>query len=229
VPHLEEDDLMLVAFGQQPEGDDAAAHLASCAHCQAEIQALTQLVTVGRQTRDVSDLPPPPPRVWARVAAQTQVDSVPQPPSRPIVNKAPWLRLALAGAAAALVAAVGTWLLVRPGPPTPPTVVASAQLSAFGNTPAQAKGSAQVLSGGRLAVDVTNLPPAGPGYYEVWLIDPDTSQMFSVGVLGNDPRATFPLPPNVDLTRYRLVDVSVEQFDNQPTHSGDSLLRGALT
>jgi hypothetical protein len=33
----------------------------------------------------------------------------------------------------------------------------------------------------------------------------------------------------VDLNKYRLVDVSVEQFDNQPAHSGNSLLRGVLT
>ncbi len=229
MPHLEQDDLMLVAFGEQPEDDAAAVHLASCAHCQAEVRALTQLVAVGRQTDQVGDLPAPPARVWAGIEAQTRLGSKPEKPSQPIVNKAPWLKLALVGAAAAIVAAVGTWAVVRPDTPAPPTVVASAQLKAFGTTPAQAKGSAEVFSGGRLAVDVANLPSAGTGYYEVWLIDPGTSQMFSVGVMGSDPRATFPLPPNVDLARYKLVDVSVEQFDNQPTHSGNSLLRGVLT
>jgi anti-sigma-K factor RskA len=171
--------------------------------------------------------------VWTAIQAQTRVKAGPEPqpelPSRPIVNKAPWLKTALVGALAAAVAAVGTWVTLRPDPPTPPAVVASAQLTAFGTTPAQAKGLAEVLSGERLAVDVTNLPSAGSGYYEVWLIDPDTSQMFSVGVLGGEPKATFPLPPNVDLNKYRLVDVSVEQFDNQPAHSGNSLLRGVLT
>jgi hypothetical protein len=231
VPHLEQDDLMLVAFGEQPANDAGAAHLASCAHCQGEVQALTRLVAVGRQTEQVRDLPAPPPHVWEAIAAQTGTVSPPpaRPPARPIVQKAPWLKAALVGALAAVVAAVGTWVILRPEPPVPPAVVASAQLAAFGNTPAQAKGSAQVLSGGRLAVDAANLPSAGTGYYEVWLIDPDTSQMFSVGVLGADSRATLPLPTNVDLTRYRLVDVSAEQYDNQPTHSGNSLLRGTLT
>ncbi|WP_255545214.1 hypothetical protein [Micromonospora parastrephiae] len=39
----------------------------------------------------------------------------------------------------------------------------------------------------------------------------------------------YPLPPNVDLGAYSVFDVSAEQFDNKPAHSGDSLLRGSLT
>ncbi len=228
MPHLEQDELILVAFGEQPEGD-AAVHLASCAHCQAEVQTLTQLVAAGRQTDQLRELPAPPPRVWHGIAAQTQAVPTSTAPGRPIVQKAPWLKPALVGALAVLVAVVGTWLVARPSPAPAPAVVASAQLSAFGNTAPQASGKAEVLSSGRLAVDVSNLPSAGSGYYEVWLIDPATSQMFSIGVLGAGPEATFTLPPNVDLSKYKLVDVSAEQFDNQPTHSGNSLLRGTLT
>ncbi|WP_435820075.1 hypothetical protein [Micromonospora purpureochromogenes] len=55
-------------------------------------------------------------------------------------------------------------------------------------------------------------------------------EMFSIGVL-RDPSgdALLPLPPNVDLQAYSVVDVSAEQYDNKPAHSGDSLLRGTLT
>jgi hypothetical protein len=41
--------------------------------------------------------------------------------------------------------------------------------------------------------------------------------------------ALLPLPRNVDLQAYSVVDVSAEQYDNKPAHSGDSLLRGTLT
>nr|WP_279306378.1 anti-sigma factor [Micromonospora globispora] len=76
---------------------------------------------------------------------------------------------------------------------------------------------------------VANLPTV-PGYYEVWLIDPQTMRMFSVGTLGRGSGdELLPLPPNVDLRTYSVVDVSAEQFDNKPAHSGDSLLRGTLT
>jgi len=71
--------------------------------------------------------------------------------------------------------------------------------------------------------------PAVPGYYEVWLIDPTTMRMFSLGTLApGTSKAVMTLPDNVDLTRYRVVDVSAEQYDNNPAHSGDSLVRGEL-
>ncbi|MEK8107710.1 hypothetical protein NKG94_26610 [Micromonospora sp. M12] len=54
-------------------------------------------------------------------------------------------------------------------------------------------------------------------------------KMFSVGTLGGDSDALLPLPPNVDLRSYSVVDVSAEQYDNDTKHSGDSLLRGSLT
>lgn len=63
------------------------------------------------------------------------------------------------------------------------------------------------------------------GYYEVWLINPQNMEMFSVGVLGGGSDVLLPLPPNVDLGQYSVVDVSAEQFDNNTAHSGDSLLR----
>nr|WP_231922380.1 anti-sigma factor [Micromonospora krabiensis] len=76
---------------------------------------------------------------------------------------------------------------------------------------------------------MANLPSVA-GYYEDWLIDPDTLKMLSVGTLSTGSGdALLPIPPNVDLRTYSVVDVSAEQFDNQPAHSGDSLLRGTLT
>ncbi|MFG3705212.1 anti-sigma factor [Micromonospora sp. NPDC047670] len=75
---------------------------------------------------------------------------------------------------------------------------------------------------------MTNLPDV-VGYYEVWLINPRNLEMFSVGVLGDEQDELLPLPPNVDLQAYSVVDVSAEAYDNDTAHSGTSLLRGALT
>ncbi|MEU8422068.1 anti-sigma factor [Micromonospora sp. NPDC048835] len=142
-----------------------------------------------------------------------------------------WVATAVTAAAAAAVGVVGTVSVLRPDDPTPtpqPVVVASAPLAAYGATPPTAKGDARVLQDGQLHLHVANLPSV-PGYYEVWLINPTTMEMFSIGTLGGGSDALLPLPPNVDLKTYSVVDVSAEQYDNNTRHSGDSLLRGSLT
>ncbi|MCG5471115.1 anti-sigma factor [Micromonospora sp. LAH09] len=142
-----------------------------------------------------------------------------------------WAATAVTAAAAAAVGVLGTVSVLRPDDPAPaPTqvVVASAPLAAYGSTPPTAKGDARVLRDGQLHLHVANLPRV-PGYYEVWLINPATMEMFSVGTLGGGSDALLPLPPNVDLASYSVVDVSAEQYDNNTRHSGDSLLRGTLT
>ncbi|MET7708393.1 anti-sigma factor [Micromonospora sp. NPDC005413] len=142
-----------------------------------------------------------------------------------------WASVAVTAVAAAAVGVLGTVSVLRPDDPAPaPTqvVVASAPLAAYGSTPPAAKGDARVLQDGQLHLHVANLPSV-PGYYEVWLINPTTMDMFSVGTLGGGPDALLPLPPTADLKSYSVVDVSAEQFDNNSRHSGDSLLRGTLT
>ncbi|SIN37186.1 anti-sigma factor [Micromonospora cremea] len=142
-----------------------------------------------------------------------------------------WAVTAATAVAAAAIGVVGTVAVLRSDDPTPaPTqpVVASAPLAAYGSTPLDARGDARILQNGQLHLHVANLPRV-PGYYEVWLINPTTMQMFSVGTLGGGSDALLPLPPNVDLGSYSVVDVSAEQYDNKPAHSGDSLPRGTLT
>ncbi|WP_374103783.1 anti-sigma factor [Micromonospora sp. U56] len=136
--------------------------------------------------------------------------------------------------AAALLGVVGTLAVLdatdRGSDRAPQqAVLASAPLAAYGRTPKDANGDARIFTDGRLHLHVANLPDV-PGYYEVWLINPTNMEMFSLGVL-RDPSgdALLPLPPNVDLQAYSVVDVSAEQYDNKPAHSGDSLLRGTLT
>ncbi|MEU4338252.1 anti-sigma factor [Micromonospora lupini] len=142
-----------------------------------------------------------------------------------------WAATAVTAVAAAAIGVVGTVSVLRPDEPAPtptPAVLASAPLAAFGSTPKSAQGDARVLQSGQLHLHVANLPRV-PGYYEVWLINPTNMEMFSIGTLGGDSDALLPLPPNVDLKSYSVVDVSAEQYDNNTRHSGDSLLRGTLT
>ncbi|WP_433390979.1 anti-sigma factor [Micromonospora sp. KLBMP9576] len=145
-----------------------------------------------------------------------------------------WAATATSAAAAALVGVVGTLAVLdatEPGPdPAPPqrAVLASAPLKAYGATPPDAKGEARVFDDKRLHLHAANLPDV-PGYYEVWLINPSSMKMFSIGVLGDPTDEFLPLPPNVDLGTYSVVDISAEAYDNNTAHSGKSLLRGTLT
>ncbi|WP_320065084.1 anti-sigma factor [Micromonospora sp. RTGN7] len=144
-----------------------------------------------------------------------------------------WAGTVATAVAAAAIGVVGTLAVLSntADDPRPPerVVLAGGQLSAYGTTSRDANGDARVFTDGQLHLHVANLPKI-PGYYEVWLIDPKTMRMFSVGVLNSGTGdALLPLPPNVDVRTYSVVDVSAERYDNKPAHSGDSLLRGALT
>ncbi|MDO5663474.1 MAG: anti-sigma factor, partial [Brachybacterium sp.] len=40
---------------------------------------------------------------------------------------------------------------------------------------------------------------------------------------------TFTIPHGVDLAEYSVVDISLEHADGDPSHSGDSWVRGQLS
>jgi hypothetical protein len=52
--------------------------------------------------------------------------------------------------------------------------------------------------------------------------------MVPVGVVRSGD-TVLPLPDDLDLTTYPVVDVSVEPMDGDPAHSGLSVARGSLT
>ncbi|MEU4568334.1 anti-sigma factor [Micromonospora sp. NPDC023956] len=245
--HLAHDRLVFLALGESEADTGENHHLDGCVHCRDELATLRHVAGLGTETQTLRNLPEPPAHVWdaiaAEVAATRSLPSLPEArrqrqsaenaagpaarPGRRGVSR--WLLGAVTATAAALLGVVGTLAVVRPDAPEPaPQVLVSGSLAAYGATPPQAAGNARVFADGRLHLHVTNLPEV-PGYYQVWLIDPRTMEMLSVGVLGGGADALLPLPPGVDLDRYSVVDVSAEQYDNNTAHSGDSLLRGALT
>jgi hypothetical protein len=234
VPHLDPDRLVLLALSEDVADDTEAGHLAACSGCRAEIDQLKQVAELGAETQGLVDLPPPPARVWAGIAAaalgarQTHTEvRDPGPPKR-IGRRL--LAPLLAAAAAAILAIAGTVTVIRViDRPPAAEVTARATLTPLDPAPPAARGSAEVLDGDELRIQVANLPLTR-GYYEVWLIDPDDiAKMQSLGGLPARAGAVLPIPPGTDLNTYRLVDVSAEAHDGNSAHSGDSLLRGTLT
>ncbi|MEP6650486.1 MAG: anti-sigma factor [Lapillicoccus sp.] len=138
--------------------------------------------------------------------------------------------LVAAAAACLLVGALVGRALWAPGETTQP-VVASVPLTTL-DASRQKEGTAELLGGQgqELRVDTQTTSPAnGPqnGYVEVWLINTDGKRMVSLGVLSGT-QATFPVPPDAIAQGYTIVDLSREQYDDRPQHSGDSIMRGTL-
>ncbi|MGC4896362.1 anti-sigma factor [Micromonospora sp. DT31] len=253
--HLDHDRLVFLALGESEAADGEATHLDTCGHCRGEMETLQHVAGLGASTQGLTDLPDPPEHLWQGIVAEIRAAEelptladrrVPRPADPVEPAAAPgarrrtrrgrrwpnWATTVVTATAAAVIGVAGTAAVLGTGTDEPdpqPTVLASAPLAAFGATPKDASGDARVLGDNQLHLHVANLPRI-PGYYEVWLIDPGTMKMFSVGTLSNGSgEALLPIPPNVDLRTYTVVDISAEQFDNNTRHSGDSLLRGTLT
>ena len=247
--HLDDDDLTLIALGEAEPDAAQLAHVTTCSRCDAELAALTRLVGIGRSLGG-ADLVQPPDAVWGGIHAELglseELRDVPREQRRPFAHTAvdqpvrtsptgrrarrPVRRRALVGlvAAAALVVGliagvVGTSLLTRTADPR---VVAEAELEPFPGW--QATGSARVEEDAEGSVQiVVDMSAPDGGLREVWLLDPETSGLISLGLLSG-ASGSFSLPAELDLERYSVVDVSQEPDDGNPAHSGDSIVRGDL-
>ena len=92
-----------------------------------------------------------------------------------------------------------------------------------------AAGEAKLSASGGMRLTVNGLPtPPGSDFYEVWLYDPPTGRMLSVGVLPNNGKGSYSLPSSLKNT-YSAVEISLEPNDGNPEHSKVSVLRGPLT
>ncbi|MFF0991221.1 anti-sigma factor [Kocuria nitroreducens] len=139
----------------------------------------------------------------------------------------PYPLAAAAAAAALLVGGVSVWGAQRLGLEPEPTVLATAELEPLAGY--TARGSAEVderPDGSRQLVVRTD-PADVDGFKEVWLLAPDAQRMVSLGVMAGE-EGVFVLPENLDVGEFPVVDVSNEPIDGDPTHSGDSIVRGVL-
>jgi hypothetical protein len=248
VPHLEPEDLGLLALGE-PTDPDQAAHLAACPGCSDELEQLRSTVRIGRVTGAEDRLQQPAPRVWTAIHDELGLGSMPRtlgpvgqapPPSGasdsapsparvvPLAPRRP--RLVLLGlAAAAAVALVAGLVLPRVLAPAPPQVLAAARLAPLPGW-AGASGTAMLErrpDGHRALTVRLTTPQVGHDYRELWLIDPRTNALVSLGVV-DGPDGTYAVPDDLDVGAYDLVDVSRERPDGNPAHSGKSILRGSL-
>jgi anti-sigma-K factor RskA len=168
----------------------------------------------------------PPSLVWAGIASTLEVSAVPDNVSF-LRRRGP---MVLAAAAAVLVLALVSTAAITAGDSTSSAVVATTiitdeGLPVTGAAPAEAR---IVERDGQLQLelDVADLPEAD-GFYEVWLIDTNVEGMFSLGTINGE--GTLDVPAGVNPADYPVVDISIEPVDGDPTHSGQSVLRGVLS
>lgn len=247
--HCTPETLALAALRESlPEAD--AAHLVRCADCQAEVTSLRRSVDALAvpEFAAPSGTVAPPPAVWSAIAAATGVSAAPRPDvvaaaqaaPGPAVRSAPPAddgvvlpfrprrgRMLLAVAASLLVgAAVGAGAVALSDRDSGDELVA-AELEPLDDRGALGNAAVIERDGARLLQVDLDAPDTDEGYYEVWLLEPDAQDMFSIGVV-KAGSSTLELPPGIDLDAYPVVDVSVEPLDGDPTHSGVSVARGVL-
>jgi anti-sigma-K factor RskA len=217
VTHLDADRLTLLALGEAVSG---VGHLSHCNVCLLRLTRLHEVAAIAAHRETLEE---PPEQVW--VAVQSVLEGEEQ-----TASGSRWrggLLWGLAGAASVIaVALIGASVLAAVDRP-------DAQPLAIGELePLAASTGGQVRlleadEGFALEVDVGDLPELTEGYYEVWLLDPEITGLISLGPLPAGGHVALPL--GLDIRAFPVVDVSIEHFDGDPTHSGDSVLRGELS
>jgi len=176
---------------------------------------------------EVWEAPEPPPLVPPEGSAEAR----PAPARRRRRLPALTLRPAVATGLAALLLAVGiaTGALFSGGSSDSRGGTTDLVLERIDDGPAGAHGDV-LLAGDRAqaTVDVSGLDPSDSGnFYELWLLD-DDGRMISLGSfrVGADGHAAVELPIPVSPSRYQYFDLSLQEDNGDPTHSGVSVLRG---
>lgn len=251
--HTDPDALALVALGEPPTDPRVIEHVSQCASCRHEIEALRSTVTVARSSIGEAELQSPPARVWQSLRAELGLSADLEPQagaehaSVVATGSAPapvasldaarerrssirrFIATIAASAAAAALVAGGVLWWGAAAPRDAGQLIASAQLDALPDWPA-ATGQATVAerADGERVVQVSLDAEVGEGVVrEVWLLTENLDGLISLGLLTGSS-GEFVVPASVDLSQFSLVDISAEPLDGDPTHSGDSIVRGAL-
>ncbi|WP_168627551.1 MULTISPECIES: anti-sigma factor [unclassified Cryobacterium] len=227
--HVDPDTLALLGMGEEVADSEYREHIAQCPECASELANYSRAARVGRATLGAGELLEPSPRVWDRISDELGIT---EEPTAEVVELAPrrrrWVPLVAVAASVALLASLGI-VLWQFAQPSPPTVIATATLEAFPAWPgATGKAVVEQQADGTRVVHIDfDAPSLNDAYEEVWLISSDATRLVSLGT-ASGPTATLPIPDGIDLSTYDLVDVSAEPYDGNPTHSGDSIVRGQL-
>ncbi|MCC2592447.1 anti-sigma factor [Tessaracoccus sp. OS52] len=212
-------------------------------------EAKYSLDDVARRFRRAAESRPtwsdPSPGTWEAIAAGAGLPQLPpapaQPQQLPSAQRSPaapggpstsrraWLFGAGGVLAGGVLGALGMRLLTGPGDEALETV-RRAILTPL-DRPDDPRGTAELLRrdiGYSLAVEVPDGVANPDGYVEVWLINTDGQRMVSVGVFAAESVGRFAVDESLIESGYLIVDLSNEQFDDEPRHSGDTIVRGQL-
>jgi len=217
------------AFERQIEADP---------QLREEVERLRPLVTqLEGLPAEVWEAPQPPPLILpedaARPSSSETADSKQSTRRRRLRLPTLTLRPLPAAGLAALLLAVGIAggaLIGGAGSSGGPEAGATdLVLTRIDDGPSGAHGDVLVAGDQRRArVDVSGLAPSGSDhFYELWLLD-DDGRMVALGAfqVGAGGRTEVELPIPVTPSQYRYFDVSLQEDNGDPAHSGISVLRG---
>ena len=245
--HVDSDDLALVAIGEGEQ--EHRDHVSGCSVCREEIDSLAAVTNIMSAGGPVPVEAPA--YLWPSIEAAIRdlPADAPSPATSPMPairsdpasldsrRKARRLRsrrfsgVSLIGAAAAGAAVmwIGSTVVGADAPGADAPVMATAELAALESS--VTPGTAEIVErdGHRmLRIDASALPTVTDGYLQVWLLEDDASGMVALGSL-TEGGEEFELPDSLSTETFTTVDVSVEHYDGNPAHSGESLWRGPLT
>ena len=241
--HYDPTTLALLALGESGVTDDDGVHLTGCPDCRREVAGLADVVATARTTTQ-DDLPQAAPDVvWQRIlsdiapgavshtAAKTVPAKEPRADVTPIRSRRrnPALLAAAAAIVGILIGAGATYAATRTSSPPP---VAGTQIALQPLDAPAAHGTAALdqSAGGQrtLTITVNGLPTVPGTFYEVWLMNATPQRLLSLGVLDASHGGVFQIPAGLDLSSYPVVDISLQPFNGNPAHSGNSAVRGTL-
>ena len=234
--HVDPEQLAGLALDPTDGPADVREHAETCPECAGLVAAFTGV----RRRAGADALVPPPAGLRDQVLAQVRSQvaepvSEPAPVERTARRGVP-LWLAGVAAALALLAGIGLGRIGTSDEDTPEavpptdsgTVVAATPLTALDSDAARGEASAvQTDDTFTIRVSASELGDE-PGLHEVWLINVDGKRMISIGLLASGDEGEFAVPMDLIDEGYRIVDISVEPDDGDPTHSGVSVARGEL-
>ena len=215
-----------LGFGSEFSSDlvpPPVADLGNSDRAAAESPASRPLVAVPSPTDDSAasgraQAAPPGP-----AQARSGAERLDGPPSR----RRRVLSLALA-AALALLAGIGGTLAWQQFTSND-TVISSAPLQALPDwSGATGEVTLEEDAAGEKYLVITMVTPRPvDGIQQVWLADSTATRMTPIGPLSQAGQR-FLLPEDLDVSRFPLVDISVQQPGGDPAHSGNSIARGTL-
>ncbi len=176
----------------------------------------------------------PPPQVWNNILAELEVEVASQEATARRKSRG-WhssARILSIAAVTLLMVGVAVALVSSRTGDSSITEVAAAMMTDEGlQVPTTATADARFVCEDDecfVELDMTALPDTGPDELELWVINGDVTDMYSLGTI-TQPIDRFPIPHGVTADEFPIIDISVEPLDGDPTHSGQSMLRGLFT